>query len=86
MRNPTKKDFDCYGFSRLGGYVTDLPKPYVFLYPKSTYGRRIEVVFSTFRGFSLGAKHWYASIKEEDNPISHAVPHPPPKTRPARRR
>lgn len=56
--------------SLFGGSVDDIPLPHVRMFPNSV-GRLREVTctLNTWVGVGVGATHYYAKVKEEDNPI-----------------
>lgn len=46
-----------------------IPKPYKRLYDDKRKKRQLFVSITTWRGVSVGAKHWYAKVYEDENPI-----------------
>lgn len=52
-----------------GGHLVDLSLPHVRRFDDKRRKRHVYVEIHTWRGLSLGAKHWYVSVREEDNPI-----------------
>lgn len=49
--------------------LADVPKPYKRFYDDRRRHRKLYVSITTWRGTSAGAKHWYAQVRECDNPI-----------------
>ena len=54
---------------RMGGHFKDVPEPYKTLWPDSDKKRIVTVSCISWVGLSIGAKHWYAELIEEDNYI-----------------
>lgn len=56
-----------------GGRLADIPKPYRYKFPDNSL-RMVHISILSYRGFVAGAKHFYAEIEEEDNPIWNPNP------------
>ena len=52
--------------------LTDIPKPYKRLYDDKRRRTWLFVSITTWRGTSVGAKHWYAEVHEGVNPILYS--------------
>ena len=53
-----------------GGRLKEIPKPYKYRYPSNDELREVRVTVNSFTEIgSIGAKHWYVTIKEDDNYI-----------------
>jgi hypothetical protein len=51
--------------------LSDIPKPYKRVYDDKRRKRQLFVKIHTWYGLSLGAKHFYADVYEDSNPIIH---------------
>ena len=49
--------------------LSEIPKPYKRVYDDKRRKRRLFVEITSWRGISIGAKHFYAKIREDGNPI-----------------
>lgn len=49
--------------------LSDITKPYKRLYDDKRRKRLLIVFITSWRGISIGAKHYYAEIYEDENPI-----------------
>lgn len=57
-----------------GGCMADYIKPIVRAYDDKRRRRPVEVDVHTWRGTAIGAKHWYAKLREADNPALYLGP------------
>jgi hypothetical protein len=48
---------------------SDIPKPYKRVYDDNRRKRKLFIEITSWRGVSIGAKHFYAKIWEDDNGI-----------------
>ena len=48
---------------------SDIPKPYKRVYNNKRRKRKIFVEITSWQGINIGAKHYYAKIREDDNGI-----------------
>lgn len=53
----------------IGGNLAEVPLPHVRFFPFGNYRRKVIASISSYRGISIGAKHFYANLREDDNPI-----------------
>lgn len=67
-KNPDPPDYEC-NHSRRGGYISELKEPHHRWFPHGRQKREVTVTISTYQGMCPGAKHYYISLREEDNPI-----------------
>lgn len=67
----TRSEYPVGGLKILN-YDVVVERPHVrkFDDPKTTRG--VYVSFSTWRGISFGARHYYGTLKEDNNPLWHA--------------
>ena len=75
-----KKGYDRFPIQYYGGYIIEIPKPHIRYFDDGRY-RPVEGEVTTWRGISFGARHWYASLREVENPIWNPVggyPHKDP--------
>jgi len=49
----------------------DIPKPYKRYYDDKRRKRRLFIEITTWKYVSIGAKHFYAKVYEDNNPINH---------------
>ena len=52
-----------------GGTLKDIPLPHIRKFPHYPYKRRVTASITSWVGIGIGAKHTYATLEEEDNPI-----------------
>lgn len=55
--------------------LTDIPKPYKRFYDDKRQKRLVFVRITTWRGIAIGAKHYYAEVYEDSNPIVYNGKH-----------
>jgi len=51
--------------------LLDIPKPYKRFYDDKRRKRMVFVRITSWRGLSIGAKHFYAEVYEDSNPIEY---------------
>ena len=51
--------------------LEDIPKPYKRIYDDKRRKRKLLVEITSWQGISIGAKHYYAKIEEDDNGIMY---------------
>jgi len=51
--------------------LSDIPKPYKRIYDDKFLARKLFIQITSWQGISIGAKHFYAKVYEEDNPIRY---------------
>jgi len=49
--------------------LSDIPKPYKRYYDDKRRKRKLFVEITSWQGISIGAKHFYAKVREDDNAI-----------------
>ena len=49
--------------------LSEIPKPYKRVYDDKRRKKLLFIEIFTWRGTSIGAKHFYAKVYEDDNPI-----------------
>jgi hypothetical protein len=73
MRNGYSPDWLLNNHS-FGGKLKDIPKPYVRKFPNPHIKRQVDIeIYSWCTIGSIGAKHLYVVIKEEDNYIWNSI-------------
>ncbi len=60
--------------STFGGNLVDIPAPHRRRWPNDVCPRPVKVEISSWVGRSAGAKHYYARVTEENNPIWDSRP------------
>jgi len=68
----TREQIDAWGTTR-GGYLADIPAPHLRRWPADARARRVTVDITSWIGVSIGARHYYCRVVEEDNPIWNPV-------------
>lgn len=51
--------------------LTDIPKPYKRVYDDKRRKRKLFIEITSWQGMSVGAKHFYAKVYEDDNAIRY---------------
>jgi hypothetical protein len=51
--------------------LEDIPKPYKRYYDDKRRKRKLFIEITTWRYVSIGARHYYAKVREDDNPINY---------------
>jgi len=49
--------------------LSDIPKPYKRVYDDKRRKRKLSIEINSWQGISIGAKHFYAKVREDDNMI-----------------
>ena len=57
-----------------GGYLKDVPLPWIRLFDDKRRHRCVTARVMTWVGITSGAEHYYARIREEDDPILDTSP------------
>ena len=68
MKKPKEKDYK-ENVGICGGYMKDMPKPYIYLFPNKYKKRTLEFNIHTYFGFSIGAKHYFSTYYLKHNGV-----------------
>ncbi len=49
--------------------LSDIPKPHIRFYDDKRRKRKLHVEITSWQGISIGAKHFYAEVYEDGNPV-----------------